>query len=321
MSDKPNSVASNSAAIAGEKLPGTTVGFAIMFSMIAAVALILSQHSEPVSLTPVASLDQSLEAFRSDAWMLPDEDLLGFVEIPAGTFTMGSNPALDRMAYENERWSSSSRQGSVDLPIFYISRYEVTVAQFREFAAATGLLPQVAAIDGPGDYPVVNITWPEALAYGRWLERQLKQSTQTPAALKKLLQAGARLTLPSEAEWEKAARGTDGRVFPWGSQPQSGRANFASSGVARVGSIACDTCAHGLSDMSGNVWEFTRSPFQDYPYDPSDDRDNLADDALWVMRGGSYADAINNVRVAVRGGVDPGVRNGAIGFRLVITTR
>ena len=71
--------------------------------------------------------------------------------------------------------------------------------------------------------------------------------------------------------------------------------------------------------MSGNLWELTRSPLQDYPYDPDDDAEDLSADALWVMRGGSYADAINNVRSAVRGGVDPGVRNATIGFRLVIS--
>ena len=320
MSDKPKSVASNGAIVSKEKMPGRTVGFVNMFLMIVAVAVILSRYGEPADSMPAASVDQSLDGFRSDAWMLPDEEMLGFVEIPAGTFTMGSNPALDRMAYENERWSSSSRQGTVDLPTFYISRYEVTIAQFRAFAEATGLPPDIRASVGLGDYPVANITWPEALAYGRWLQRQLQQSPQTPAALKQLLQAGARLTLPSEAEWEKAARSVDGRVFPWGSQPQSGRANFASSAVVGVGSMACDSCAYGLSDMSGNVWELTRSPLQDYPYDAADDRNNLADDALWVMRGGSYADAINNVRAAVRGGVDPGVRSDSIGFRLVITT-
>ena len=320
MSDKPNSVAGSGAIVSKEKMPSRTVGFVVMVLMIAAVAVILSRHGEPADSMPAASVDQSLDGFRSDAWMLPDDEMLGFVEIAAGTFTMGSNPALDRMAYENERWSSTSRQGAVDLPTFYISRYEVTIAQFRAFARATGLPAEIRAIVGPGDYPVANITWPEALAYGRWLQRQLQQSTQTPAALKQLLQAGARLTLPSEAEWEKAARSVDGRVFPWGSQPQSGRANFASSAVVGVGSSACDSCAYGLSDMSGNVWEITRSPLQDYPYDPADDRNNLADDALWVMRGGSYADAINNVRAAVRGGVDPGVRSDSIGFRLVITT-
>jgi formylglycine-generating enzyme required for sulfatase activity len=71
--------------------------------------------------------------------------------------------------------------------------------------------------------------------------------------------------------------------------------------------------------MAGNVWELTRSPLQDYPYDPADDAADLTKDALYVMRGGSYADAMNNVRTAVRGAVDPGVRTGIIGFRVVIS--
>ena len=60
--------------------------------------------------------------------------------------------------------------------------------------------------------------------------------------------------------------------------------------------------------MSGNVWEWTRSPYQPYPFDPADDRKNLEADALWVMRGGSFADAERNVRAAIRGGADPGAR-------------
>ena len=71
--------------------------------------------------------------------------------------------------------------------------------------------------------------------------------------------------------------------------------------------------------MSGNVWELTRSPLQDYPYNPNDDAENLTEDALWVMRGGSFADSVGNVRAAVRGGVDPSVRNNTIGFRVVIS--
>jgi hypothetical protein len=192
MSDNDNS---NSAAETGnpdseEKMPGRTAGFVIMFLTIASVAVILSRHSEQADSTPAASVDQSLDAFRSDAWMLPDDEMLGFVEIPAGAFTMGSNPTLDRMAYENERWSSSSRQGTVDLPTFYISRYEVTIAQFREFVEATGLPAEIAAIDGSGDDPVANISWPEALAYGRWLQRQLQLQTR------RLISPGAAMTIP-----------------------------------------------------------------------------------------------------------------------------
>ena len=71
--------------------------------------------------------------------------------------------------------------------------------------------------------------------------------------------------------------------------------------------------------MSGNVWELTRSPYQPYPYSEIDDRDSLSEDALWVMRGGSFIDPESNIRAAIRGGVDPGVRNATIGFRVVIS--
>jgi formylglycine-generating enzyme required for sulfatase activity len=162
------------------------------------------------------------------------------------------------------------------------------------------------------------VTWPDALAYCRWLESTLKQSPHTPPRLQELLRDGWHVGLPSEAQWEKAARGTDGRVYPWGDQPRRDRANFGRSTTLPVGSFPCAECAHGVSDMSGNVWEWTRSPYQPYPFDPADDRKNLEADALWVMRGGSFADAERNVRAAIRGGADPGARRPFIGFRIVL---
>ena len=71
--------------------------------------------------------------------------------------------------------------------------------------------------------------------------------------------------------------------------------------------------------MSGNLFEWTRSPYQAYPYTSEDDRENLMEDALWVIRGGSFNDQINNARAAVRGAADPGARRAFIGFRLVLT--
>lgn len=261
----------------------------------------------------------ALPGFRADAWYLPDEPLLGFVEISAGEFTMGSNPALDRMAYENERWSSLQRQGELHLPRFYIARFETTQAQFNAFSRATGLGQEAVDTTVPGNYPVTNVTWPNALAYARWLEERLRDSALTPPPLREFLEADARVTLPSEAEWEKAARGSDGRIFPWGSQPRRDLANIDGDSLAAVGVGECDTCAHGLEDMAGNVWELTRSPLQDYPYDATDDLQVSDEDPLYVMRGGSYAEAINNTRTAVRGAVDPGARRPTIGFRVVIT--
>ncbi|HJN94131.1 MAG TPA: SUMF1/EgtB/PvdO family nonheme iron enzyme [Gammaproteobacteria bacterium] len=306
-----------------EKVPGRTVGFTIMTLVILLAAFQMSRES---SLQQMQGSDESeantqpLEGFRPAAWYLPDDELLGFVEVPAGPFVMGSNPALDPMAYENERWSNLRRQGSVDLPAFYVSRFEVTRAQFAMFTEDSRFSTDDIDLAGAGDLPVTGITWPEALAYGRWLEQRLRASPQTPAEISAFLEGGAHVTLPNEAEWEKAARGTDGRVFTWGPRPRNDLANFNGDALAGVGAIACAVCSYGLSDMAGNVWELTRSPSQDYPYDPSDDETNLPEDALYVMRGGSYADVINNVRTGVRGAADPGVRNGTIGFRLVIST-
>ena len=238
----------------------------------------------------------------------------------AGEFLMGSNPRLDRLAYENERWSSRQRQGEVYLPSFFISRYETTIAQFSVYADEIGLDIRQMKLLGSPDLAAYNVTWSDAVGYASWLDSKLRSSPHTPERIKAMFEGGGRVTLPSEAEWEKAARSTDGRIFPWGSQPTSDFANFNATEVFSVGSKPCDECAYGLSDMAGNVWEFTRSPLQDYPYDPADDLDNLSEDALWVMRGGSFADSINNVRAAVRGAVDPGVRSKTIGFRVVISS-
>ncbi len=268
--------------------------------------------------TPTAGAAELL-GFRADAWFLPDEELLGFVEIPAGPFVMGSDPAIDALAFENERWAADRNQGRVDLAAFFIGRYEVTVAQFRAFVDATGFRADAAALDGLADHPVTSVSWPDALAYGGWLETTLREWPDTPPELAGPLRDGWRIGLPSEAEWEKAARGADGRIYPWGNDPRPDRANFRGSTMLPVGAIACPECAFGLADMSGNVWELTRSPYQAYPYDPSDDRDDLEADALWVMRGGHFGDSEQNVRAAVRGGVDPGARRHFIGFRVVIS--
>ena len=300
------------------------IGWAVLSALVAIVAAVLIQaRDQPAATATVTRYapppGPDLTGFQADAWFLPDDDLFGFVEIPAGPFLIGSDPARDPLAFDNERWPGTSGHAKVDLPGFYIGRYEVTVAQFGSFVNATGHGVDPRTLQAPANHPVAMITWPDALAYCRWLEEQLKQSPHTPPGLQQLLRDGWHAALPSEAQWEKAARGTDGRIYPWGNDVRRDRANFGAAAPVPVGSIPCPECAFGLSDMSGNVWEWTRSPYQPYPFDPSDDRKNLEADALWVMRGGSFADSERNVRAAIRGGADPGARRAFIGFRVVLS--
>jgi len=265
------------------------------------------------------SLPPSLEGFRADAFFLPADALLGFVEIPAGPFLMGSDPTADPLAYDIERWSPTSAQGTVELPTFYIGRSEVTVAQYAAFVAETGhRVADEAALRGGLADPVGSVAWTDALAYARWLTSALAASSATPPELAGLLREGWVVRLPTEAEWEKAARGTDGRIYPWGNEARRDLANFASGGVVPVGSLPCAECAYGLADMSGNVWEWTASPYLPYPFDASLERVDLDAEALFVMRGGAFNEPERNVRAAARGGADPGARRPFIGFRVVL---
>ena len=258
---------------------------------------------------------------RADAWFLPDDALLGFVEVPAGPFLMGSDPDRDPLAFDNELWAETGGQAAVELPTFHMGRYEVTVAQFRAFVEEGRHRADPSALAAPADHPVANVSWTDAVSYARWLDARLRESALTPPELLRVLEDGARVTLPTEAEWEKAARGASGRVYPWGDESRRDRANFTSTGAWPVGSAQCPECSYGLLDMAGNVWEWTLTPFRAGPYDPGAAPPDLREDALWVMRGGSFADSERNVRAAVRGGADPGARRPFIGFRLAISRR
>ena len=281
------------------------------------------QPSVPVghsaAVPPSEATPPTLSGFRADAWFLPDDELLGFVEIPAGPFLIGSDPTVDRLAFENEQWMAGRPQGTVDLPTYYIGRYEVTGAQFGAFVAATGHTVPDDTFRRPPDHPVSDVSWPDALAYCRWLEATLREWTDTPPRLKRLLDEGGRISLPDEAEWEKAARGTDGRVYPWGNDPRRERANYDGPDTTPVGSFECPECPFEVADMSGNVWEWTRSQYQPYPFDPTDTSGDFDAEALLVMRGGAFSDTEQNVRAAIRGGAGPDVRRPFIGFRIVIS--
>jgi formylglycine-generating enzyme required for sulfatase activity len=138
------------------------------------------------------------------------------------------------------------------------------------------------------------------------------------------------VTLPSELEWEKAARGGRDAVFPWGDEPVATRANVTDAGINAPCSVGCfPPNRFGLFDMSGNVWGWTRSlwgtdfgrPSFAYPYDPSDERrENLtADDSvLRVVRGGSWLSPREWARCACRDRFQPHRRNDYVGFRMML---
>jgi formylglycine-generating enzyme required for sulfatase activity len=234
---------------------------------------------------------------------------------------MGADRSTDPLAFDNEKWSAAAAEGQVDVPAFLIASREVTVAEFSRFAQAGKWNVDSRAVSGPADHPVAFVSWPDAVAYTRWLESALKSAASTPPRVAQALREGWHVTLPTEAQWEKAARGTDRRRFPWGEEPRRDRANFGAAATVPAGSLTCPECAFGLSDMAGNVWEWTRSPYQPYPYDESDDRSGLDKDALWVMRGGGFADGPQLIRTTARGAAEPGARRPFIGFRVVVSPK
>jgi formylglycine-generating enzyme required for sulfatase activity len=309
--------------------PGSSLGVAAAaLGLVVAVggALELSRTADDrisdAETAPEMPTATRLDGFRAEAWQLPDDPTLGFVEIPGGPFIMGSDPRVDRLAFDLESWGEGTGQGTLDLPTFFIGRFEVTVAQYAAFAADTRHpVPDGRTLADPPTHPVAWVSWPDAVAYARWLHARLKASAATgilPDSLAALANTGWRVALPTEAQWEKAARGTDARIYPWGNAPRRDRANFRATATVPVGSFPCPECVHPLADMAGNVWEWTRSPFRPYPFDATLEGIDLSADALWIMRGGSFSDPEQYVRAANRGGADPGARRAIIGFRVAL---
>ncbi len=260
--------------------------------------------------------------FRADAWYLPDEPMLGFIEIPGGKFLLGSNKKVDREALNDEL-----PQHELTLPTFYLSRYPVTVAQFRVFVEESGRRPEhEESLQGVPNHPVVHVTWYDALAYCEWLTERLRAWPHTPEPLASLIKQKAwRIILPSEAEWEKAARGADGRIYPWNDKIDRSRANYDKTNINSTSAMGCfplGASPYGCEDMSGNVREWTRSLRGDYPYPEAQEkrraREELSasQDSARVLRGGAFPSDDGGVRCAYRDYSDPDCRNYDLGFRV-----
>ncbi|HQU37533.1 MAG TPA: SUMF1/EgtB/PvdO family nonheme iron enzyme, partial [Anaerolineales bacterium] len=221
--------------------------------------------------------------FDTKHWHLPDESLLGFAHIPAGVFWMGPpgkviKTLLEKLGGQEDWYKDETPQHKLHLPDYYMARYPVTVGQFKDFVEDSGHTPQDEnSLRGVLTHPVVYVTWYDALAYCKWLNEKLKQvapsrkaENETEQKFWRGIEAGSlTVTLPSEAEWEKAARGIEGNVFPWGNEFDQDRVNNNNvvGGTSSVGCFPLGASPYEIQDMSGNVWEWTRSEHTKYPLD------------------------------------------------------
>jgi formylglycine-generating enzyme required for sulfatase activity len=264
--------------------------------------------------------------FRADAFALPDEPLLGFVEIPSGPFLMGTReeevPALLAMHGGRREWyQSETPQHRLTLQAFYIARYPVTVAQFRAFVEDSGYRPWgLNGLRSPDNRPMTWVTWHDALQYCEWLTSRLRKWDGTPEPLGSLLrERGCTVALPTEAQWEKAARGTDGRTFPWGDELDATRCNMTGTGISTtcaVGMFPSGRSLYGVDDVSGNVWEWCRTKWRNSYQEPADD--SLQGEAARVLRGGAFALEGWLVRCAARSWYLRGLVSRLVGFRIVV---
>jgi formylglycine-generating enzyme required for sulfatase activity len=232
------------------------------------------------------------------------------IQIPEGEFLMGSKET-------EEGWSKREElpQHHVYLPEFYIAKYPVTRSQYGVFLEqGEGKKPDNWDPDLNPDHPMVEVSWNDAIAFCEWLSDLTGQLYQ----------------LPSEAEWENAARGPwDDRIFPWGSEFDQDKMNSEDSGVGEtipVGTFSPQgDSPYGVADMSGNVWEWTRSlwgrefdePKFKYPYNPKDGREDLSNTGFRVLRGGSFSSMHDLARVSYRNWSFPYKKDDRIGFRVV----
>jgi formylglycine-generating enzyme required for sulfatase activity len=257
----------------------------------------------------LAAVPTPATAPKTDALTITSPIRLELVRVPAGEFLMGSDPTKDKDARDDEQ-----PQHSVYVPEFTIAKYKVTNLQYAAFVRAMkhklpghwedGRIPA-----GKENHPVVAISWHDTVAFCGWLSRE----------------TGRDFRLPTEAEWEKAARGTEGRVYPWGDElPTPELCNFDGNvnDITPVGRYSPQgDSPYGCADMAGNVWEWTQSLYMGYPYDPVDGREEIEAGEFIedrrVVRGGSWHSSRERARCAFRSWSRSDLSDARYGFRCV----
>jgi formylglycine-generating enzyme required for sulfatase activity len=256
------------------------------------------------------------------------------INIPAGKFLMGSTSGnvnqivnekvdSDLKEWDRPQWSQWEQpQHTVMLPEYFIGKYPVTNVEYQAFVKDAKFAPP-RGWDGDqfpaekGGHPVVNIPWRDAIAYCKWLSEK----------------SGKMYRLPTEAEWEKAARGENGFIYPWGNQFDPKNANTVEANIgdtSEVGQFSPQgDSPYGCADMIGNVWEWVSSLWGDewstpefrYPYDAKDGRENLeaGPNTRRVTRGGAFHKSGARTNCAYRFRNRPRDFGNTSGFRVAMS--
>jgi formylglycine-generating enzyme required for sulfatase activity len=222
-----------------------------------------------------------------------------WIDIPAGEFLMGDN------FNDQHSWIDEQPVHTVSLAAYKISKYEVTLDQYDRFCDDTGRNKPGDEGWGRGDRPVINVTWEDANDFCSWLSGK----------------TGKNIHLPTEAQWEKAARGTDQGKYPWGNTPPScdlTNYNHCENRTMPVGSKPSGVSPYGVHDMAGNVWEWC-SDWYDADYYSTSPRDNPpgpSSGTQRVHRGGCWVSVTEHIRAFNRDGTLPSNANNLTGFRI-----
>ena len=223
---------------------------------------------------------------------------------------MGSDKSRDPDARDDEA------RHEVFVPAFKIGRYPVTVGQWRQFVESAPY-PEgnPYALWDPANHPVAHVSWHDAIAYCRLLTGEWRKAGK--------IDSDEIVRLPTEAEWEKAARGVEERIWPWGNKFDENKANIGMTGIFKTSAVGCfpaGASPYRVMDMAGNVWEWCSSKYEPYPYRSDDGRELTEGDEGRVVRGGSFNDSPWYVRCACRFSGRPDVRYGGLGFRVVVVS-